>query len=860
MALLTRQKKMRLDPDAPPKPGKRPSRAEQVFVSRRMLLARSAIVGGFATLAARLGYMQVVEHQVYADEAEKNIKRVENIKSPRGLIYDRTGRLLAENRRTWEVRVVPADLPEDEVERRAVLDQLINALALPDALVLDPNDIPRGQEETVYQRLIGTMISLGMAAEDQINGWFDYLRLESGRNYLVLVEDDLKTNEAAVFRMVKAQLPGVYVMNVVDFLIGNSGDPRIPVPIKTGVPKDIALRLEANRLLMPGVQTIDNVLIRKYHGGPVMSHVLGYARRMTADLYERHRNDRYEDEHDPTGDLVGQLIYEEDDTIGQDGIENNFEAHLRGVKGKRWIEVDSHGVEQRELSRIEPQPGKSLKLTLDLELQQAISKLMPAALEFSNTNRDERNIAHKYPARTGAVVAIDPRDGSVLAMVSYPHYDNQLFVDGISERQYKQYTYIPEDGSPSDAALFNRAIAAQHPSGSIIKPFLAISALKDRKITPDMRFDCKGAIFVPSDLDESKGQAYPCPAWEHGGHGPLNVFEAIERSCDIFFYNVGTPKEKLDGASDYLRYYDTNWARILEDPDDVVFGDKHYFDGLGIELIHQDLKDRFWFGRPTQIDLPGELAGIVPDNQWKRDNFDEEGFWSAGDTINISIGQGYFQTTPLQMAVNTAALANNGKVWKPRLVEALLDNNREEVERVEPKLLREIRIMPEHYDIVREGMHRVVHSDTGSAHSLNEKSLWQALNPEGEEEIQFAGKTGTAEVGKVLEDGTYDRQHAWFTCFAPFDNPEIALAVVVEEGGEGGRYAVPIADKVLRAYFEITGRRERVLLPALLGEGSAPPRDSDAERETDSETEPDPESEPESSPPASDGTDPRFGE
>jgi penicillin-binding protein 2 len=816
MALLSRQKKLRLDPDAPAKPAKRPSRAEQVFLSRRMFLARGMVVAGFAALAAKLGFMQVLQHRAWAEEARSNTRRRQYLKPARGLIYDRRGRLLADNRRTWEVRVVPADLPEDALERRAVLDHLINALALPDALVLDPAAIPAGQEEVVYGALVGTMVSMGMAQEGEIDGWLEYLRLESTRNYLVLIDDALSANEAAQFRAIGAQLPGVYVMNDLDYAIGNLGDPRLAVPIKTGIPKELALRLEANKLYLPGVQVVDNVLVRRYHGGEVMSHVLGYARRMTADLYELHKNDVYDD-----GTTVP--VYEPDDTIGQDGLEYSQEKHLRGIKGLRWIEVDSHGVERREIDRTEPIPGHSTKLTLDLELQQAISRILAEAIGFTNEDRPRKNRRFKFPANAGAVVAIDPRDGAVLATVSYPHYDNQLFVDGISERQYKQYLGNPNpqpSEPPSDAPLFNRAIAAEHPCGSTIKPFMTISGLKNRKLAVDMRFSCSGAIFVPTDFDESKGETYPCWAWKGGGHGALDVYGAIEQSCDIFFYNVGTPREKLEGATDYLRYYDYD-LKTEREGGNPPFGEMHYFQGLGIEAIHEDFTERFWFGRSTEIELPGEKLGVVPNDAWIQDAYAGQR-WSAGDTINVSIGQGYFQATPLQMALNTAAIANFGKVWRPRLVEALLDLDGNEVQRFEPDLLRRMKVQREHFDIAREGMRRVVHSPDSAAHHWVDPvtfeelgTKWPNLNPEDEEEIVVGGKTGTAEVGAVLEDGTYDRQHAWFTCFAPFDEPEIALAIVIEEGGEGSDYAVPVADKVLRAYFESTGRRPRGrILPA----------------------------------------------
>ena len=233
----------------------------------------------------------------------------------------------------------------------------------------------------------------------------------------------------------------------------------------------------------------------------------------------------------------------------------------------------------------------------------------------------------------------------------------------------------------------------------------------------------------------------------------------------------------------------------------------HDFKGLGIELIKKNLSEQFWFGERTGIDLPTEEAGVVPDVDWLRESNPEAG-WSAGDTINVSIGQGFFSATPLQLALNTAAIANGGTVYKPQLVREAYDDARTDVESFEPRVLRRLSIAPDHLAVVKEGMRRVVHNVEGTAYDLAGQTRWPLTNPPGEPEIELAGKTGTAEIGKAV-DGKYNRQHAWFTLFAPLDDPEIAISVIVEDGGEGSRYAVPVADRVLRAYFEITGRRRR---------------------------------------------------
>ena len=241
-------------------------------------------------------------------------------------------------------------------------------------------------------------------------------------------------------------------------------------------------------------------------------------------------------------------------------------------------------------------------------------------------------------------------------------------------------------------------------------------------------------------------------------------------------------------------------------------GEKHYFEGLGIELIKKNLTEQFWFGNLTGIELPSEGRGLVPDPEWLARTYQGAG-WSVSATINVSIGQGYFLTTPLQMALNTAAFANDGKILKPRLVRNTFEGRPSGDVDIEPVVQREIGIRKEHMDVAREGMRRVVHGPEGTAPASGGlQTKWPMINPPDETPITIGGKTGTAEIGEADENGLYERQHAWFTLYAPYEEPEIAISVIVEDGGEGSAYAVPVADRVLRAYFEITGRRERGLV------------------------------------------------
>jgi penicillin-binding protein 2 len=404
-------------------------------------------------------------------------------------------------------------------------------------------------------------------------------------------------------------------------------------------------------------------------------------------------------------------------------------------------------------------------------------------------------------------------------MVSYPYYDNQLFVTGISSRKWSDYL-DPTKGK----AFLNRATHELYPPGSTFKIFLAASALAHDAVKPADTFSCRGAIQVPNTWNLSEGLAMACwVGWTGREHGGLDLYGAIEQSCDVYFYNVAVEYIKAVDAFDPVYYYDWNLLA-----GEVISNTKHVFDGLGIELLAKDMQERFWFGRPTGIEILDDAVGLFPDAAWKQEVIGEG--WSVGDTLNVSIGQGETKVTPLQLTMNTGALATGGSFKRPHLVrEWELPGGKLEKTPIEE--LGILGIEPGHIDVVVEGMRRVVHSETGTAHHVTvdgeRRTKWPLTNPEGEEEIIIAGKTGTAEFGQPDDIGARDT-HAWFTCFAPIEAPEIAVSVVIESGGEGSTYAVPVADEILRAWFEITGRRQRgqVLgrepMPVPGQEGSAP--------------------------------------
>lgn len=809
---MARRQRIPYDPPALRR-GKRrrmPEGADRLFLSRRMLLARSALIGGFSILAGRLGFMQVIQGESYRARARSNTQRYRSTPAPRGLIFDRGGRVVAENRTAWQIRVVPAELPDEGTpKRRRVLDTLIAELDLPQSLVIDWRACPEDTREAMYARVAMLRGRQG----DEISRSVEATRDMAAINYLVLLEENLGIEQAARFREAARGLPGLRVMNRLEYEIGNAPTSSNPIVVKTGVPREIALRLAANRLYLPGVEIDGSVLVRHYPGGPVMSHLLGYVGRISPDELENRVNP------------AGTKLYEPTDSIGKAGLESSLEEMLRGAKGGRWILRDVNGMELGTVpgtSELVPKQGHDLRLTIDLELQAAVSRALAQGIRFANEDRREiDNIQEgEIFAKSGAVVALNPNNGEVLAMVSYPHYDNQLFVDGISEAKWQEYT-DKEQGQP----YINRAIASSQPPGSTLKVFHAISALHEQKITPETTYTCTGAIRVPLDWNEAQGNTWPC--WQKfPGHRDLDLYGAIKQSCDVYFYNVGAPKDKPKGSAQFLRYYDYNTEAESN-------GQLHYFEGLGIKLIHKNLTDQFWFGAPTNFDLDGEAAGVAPNEPWLRRNYDQG--WSVGETINTSIGQGFFEATPLQLAVNTAAIANSGTVYRPNVVREVVGSD-EKVAAASSQILRRMTIDKKHFEVVREAMRQVVHDEFGSANhwynnlTQQNETRWPLTNPPDEDDvIEIAGKTGTAEVGSPDEEtNVYANQHAWFTCFAPFDDPEIVVTALVEYGGEGSNYAVPVVDQTLRAYFELSGRRKRGLV---LGEDGKPEPDPDTKTE-----------------------------
>jgi penicillin-binding protein 2 len=515
------------------------------------------------------------------------------------------------------------------------------------------------------------------------------------------------------------------------------------------------------------------MLIRQYPGGPAFSHILGYVGPINDTEWEDAQTD------------TGSPVYDQDDVVGRGGVEQALEEDLRGAKGGRWIQVDTEGVERFELleRRRESTPGLSAQLTINKAFQEVVVQALQDGIRVAS---EAAMAAGKEKVGAGVAIAMDPRNGEILAMSSLPTFDNQVFVDGISQALYDVYQ-DPKSFEP----LLDRAIGGLFPPGSTLKPLLACAGLQENVITPEKKFICKGRIRVPWSWDETQGNDYPCWLYDTG-HGEVDIYKGIAESCDIYFYNVGAPHDKPEEPpnADFIHYYDVN---------DTVT--KHYFEGLRIERIERYLKEAFGFGQKSGIELAGEEEGLVPNPKWLFQS-DLNEYWSVGDTINVSIGQGHLLCTPLQLLNGTARIANGGTLWRPHVIKALLDDEGNIVQEFPATPLQTVpldvnkglaSIDAQHLAVVREGMRRTVTEGTAKDQITFTEPV-------------IGAKSGTAEFGEAI-DGKYTKGHAWFSAFAPFDNPEIAVIVLVVGGQQGSVYAGPIANRILDAYFHTPGMR-----------------------------------------------------
>ena len=483
-----------------------------------------------------------------------------------------------------------------------------------------------------------------------------------------------------------------------------------PTPIKFNLTDEEVARFAVNQYRFAGVE-IEANSTRHYPLKNKFAHALGYVGRINEKELA----------------VIDKQNYNGTTHIGKLGIEKRYEDLLHGKVGYQHVEINAQGRKLRVLDEKAqpPRPGVDIQLSLIAELQEVAQQAL-----------GEEN---------GAVVAIDPNNGEVLAFVSQPNYDPNAFVNGIGQQAYSE---LRDD---ENRPLFNRALIGQYPPGSTIKPLVALAGLHYEITWPSKTMFAGPHFRLP-------GKARRYRDWKKGGHGLVNMNSAIAQSCDVYFYDLGYR--------------------------------------LGIDRMHEFLS-LFGLGKVTQLDTVGEASGILPSAEWKRRARGEA--WFPGETVITGIGQGYMLTTPLQLAVMTAAIAKQGQVFQPRFVRATRIPGEFSFSAIEPKPLPSIKIrQPNDWQEIHDAMVNVVHAPNGTARRIGLDAQYQ-----------IAGKTGTAQVFGIGQDEEYDaekiakklRDHALFVAYAPADNPTIAIAVIVENGGSGSSAAAPVARKVLDTYL-----------------------------------------------------------
>lgn len=602
-------------------------RDERHLFERRARTAFVIVVVCMLALLGRYVWLQVFSHESFVTRSENNRVSIRPVAPNRGLIYDRRGRVIAENRPAYRLEI----LPEKAGDITALLDELSELIEL---------------------------------SEDDRKSFG-----KSRRRYRVFDS----------------------------------------VPVKFNLSEQEVARFAVNRHRFDGADVVP-YLSRYYPYGALLAHVIGYVGRLDdADIA-----------HVDASNYWGTRM------IGKVGIEQFQETELHGTSGFERVETNVSGRVLHVLERQDAIPGTDLILSIDVAVQQAAWDALGD--------------------RTGAVVAIDPLDGSVIALVSKPAYDPNMFVHGISRQAYNEIL------NTAARPLFNRALRGGYQPGSTIKPFIALAGLELGVVTAQTRVFSNGTFYI-------EGYSRPYRDWRDTGHGWVTIRSALEQSVNTYFYQLAVD--------------------------------------LGIDRMH-DYLAQFGFGSVTGIDVPGEGKGLLPSREWKRAAHAES--WYPGETVIAGIGQGFNLVTPLQLVNAVATLVNGGNRYEPRLLYATKQAGDERAQRSRvPLALQVPKKNRRNWQVVIEGMDRVVNGPHGTARAIAVDSRYRV-----------GGKTGTAQVYQLDANEEYEvsevaehlRDHALFIAFAPVESPRIAIAVIVEHGGSGARVAAPIAQATLEAWLD----------------------------------------------------------
>ncbi len=588
---------------------------------RRALFVIALVVALlFSFLVLRLWYLQLVRGHEFIQKSESNRVRLRDLSPWRGMIYDRSGVVLVNNRPSYDAMVILEDVP-------------------------DPKELAKDLGHILKMNYLDILTKIMTAQADNL-----------ARS--IKIKGDLTWEEVALLETYRYELSGVVIQ------------------------------------MQPK---------REYRSDSLACHVIGYLGEITEGQLKSGRFPR-----NKMGDEVGKC-----------GIELACNDYLTGQRGARQIEVDAHGRELRLMQYTPSSPGASVYLTIESRLQQTAE----AALED----------------KVGAIVAMDPQSGKILALASSPKFDQNAFSKGISPEYWKELL------NHKDHPLENRVLKGQYPPGSTFKIIMALAGLEEQVITEKSRFYCNGAMPFGNHV-------FHCH--RRGGHGGVEVHRGLVQSCDIYFYNVGRK--------------------------------------LGVDRIAKWSR-KFGLGSPSGLNLDSEKPGLVPSSAWKKQRFNQP--WHEGETLSVAIGQGYNTATPIQMVRVAAAMGNGGIIYVPQLVERICNPDGEVAYECQPQIASRLNASPKNLEIVRRACRGVVHEPGGTGHAAQISG------------VEVGGKTGTSQVVSLgKEKGGKHKgktgDHAWFVCFAPAQDSQIAIAVIIEHGGHGGAAAAPMAREVLQTYFQ----------------------------------------------------------
>ena len=749
------------------------------FQSWRLTFFQAVILAVFLIFVLRMYELQILRHSEFEEFAEENRFSQLPIASRRGAIFDRNDQRLAFNVPAFNVTIIPAELPEDEDEELAVYNRLSALVGVP------------------------------------------------------------PTREIA-------EQAGQFVRSIEELVIESEGiAPFRPVIVAFDVPQRVAMQILEERIYMPGVD-VDTVAVREYPTGALTTHIIGYMGPIPQE---------------EALELQAQGYNPAFDRIGYEGVERYLEARLAGQRGFVLREVDVAGEVINVINQVDPVPGQNVRLTIDTELQAFAQRAIIEQLNELNADR--------IVSEQGVVIAMDPRDGEVLALVSYPSYDNSRFARAIDGEYYLDLVADPL------RPLVNNTIKGIYPPGSVWKVITAAAVVEENVIDPNTLLLDEGQLFLENRYapnDPAQSQRFVC--WLRTGHGRVNLVQGIAWSCDVYFYQIGGGNPNLSALT-------------------IRPG------GLGIEDLFR-YGTAFGIGSELGIELPFENPVRMPDRDWKRRNEGES--WSTGDTYNAAFGQGYVNTTPLQLISAVASTINGGLLYQPTIIRDFLDEERRVIESFEPHVLRHLNLellnagdeltlllledmlmkgpsslactceensewydpdrcdpigyrntvdinpdldvedlrtyrihIPLNYsfnasvcqevrfptaartyvpaflsseslDLVREGMRQAVIAEGGTANG--------AVLPF----VEVAGKTGTAEYCDNIANslnlcvpGQWPA-HAWYTGYAPYDDPEIIIIAFIYNGGEGSQVALPIVRRTMEEYYRLKNQREGITL------------------------------------------------